>query len=142
VQTQLPIKKDLRVETAPQVAKRRKKLKEAIWLGIASCVVFPGVLFEPTRAICGIAFLIGIFWAVIGYALTRIRCPACKKVQGDSLSKFCPSCGAESLRKEGMVFEKMVCSSCQKVYRRGKGGYSFKTRYCTCCGSFLSDGEV
>jgi len=142
MQSQVPIKKDLRAEAASQVEKRRKMLRYAICLGAGAVAVFPGILLEPTRAICGIAFLVGIFWAVIGYALTRMRCPGCKRMQGEDLGKFCPWCGADSLHEEGMVFKKKTCTSCQKVYRKGKNGYSYKTRYCTFCGSFLAEESV
>ena len=78
-----------------------------------------------------------IFIFVIPHS--RLECPACRNslISLPQHLTYCPECGSNQLGKLNWLGRK--CKACGKRLSHGKGGLSYKTRYCTHCGIFLDE---
>ena len=59
---------------------------------------------------------------------------------GGGLGPYCPECGAGGTIEDGFFGQK--CTACGKALRNGRGGRSYKIRYCTRCGAHVDDEGV
>ncbi len=74
---------------------------------------------------------------VLMISTSRLICPGCfNRIDEYNFGRYCPECGAQSLRP-GAGFR--TCGSCSKYMDRGRWGRLYKIRACTHCGLMLNE---
>lgn len=103
----------------------------------------PPLLRIPLTPFIPAAFLVVAIVAaiVVNLKFLALPCPEC----GGNLDRmralnFCPCCGEARVEKRFLLGP--ICRACNTSLRRGKGGRTYKTRYCPNCGCFVDDGGV
>jgi predicted RNA-binding Zn-ribbon protein involved in translation (DUF1610 family) len=142
--------KDYRDVFGPTADEYRRVSRILRWPPLVGLAFWPLLLIPKTSAyagyrLCGIiGFVLCIVCPLIASLvwLPRLRCPACQEkmeAQSGSLGTYCPECGQAAL-EESFLGQK--CTACGKSLRNGRGGRSYKIRFCTRCGAHVDDEGV
>jgi predicted amidophosphoribosyltransferase len=141
------IGRDCREEFRP-LAERFRGRRWRLRLIGGSAVILCGirVVVGDNRSDFAFYAALGAFFAsIIAVAvlwmawLPRLACPSCSKDLDSEPENFCPECGQPSL-KRGWLAPR--CFGCGRSLGRGRGGRSYRVRYCPRCDARLDDRGV
>ena len=86
-----------------------------------------------------------VFWAVciVGAVLApKLTCPVCDQNPEKRPEHFCPECGHTPLSERVNIMGFRRCDHCAKTLRIGKGRPGYTIRFCTHCGTHLTDNGI
>jgi hypothetical protein len=134
--------RDCRAEfrgVAVNYRKRRRALVRLGWIGASFLVLW----FVPSLRLVGFyTFLACLAAMFVGARIfLRLRCPACRTGIDLPSGKFCPECGAETIRpSRWWRFGYPACATCGKQLKIGRlGDRCFHLRFCRNCGAHVHD---